>query len=178
MVYLLTMVISIAMLLVYHRLSHCHNFHYSHFHSTSTTKNYPRYPRRRTPWRTWNIGPCATLKIWRWHQPKRTRAFLLETNWTYRYTFLYIYIYIYMAQAWQPPPPPEMVMVMCVGAYICMSTGLYVCMSPRYLLWGGVWWWGVCIHDKYVIYIYVYIYIYIHTYIYTYIYIYILQIYM
>ena len=61
-----------------------------------------------------------------------------------------------MAQSWQPPPP-KMIMVMCVGAYICMSTGLYVCMSPRSPLWGGVWWWGVCIHDKYVIYICMYI---------------------
>ena len=30
-------------------------------------------------------------------------------------------------------------------------------MSPRSPLWGGVWWWGVCIHDKYVIYICMYI---------------------
>ena len=78
-----------------------------------------------------------------------------------------------MAQAWHPPPA-EIVMVMCVGAYICMSTGLYVCMYvcmyvclPAPPLWGGVWWWGVCIHDKYVIYICMYIYI--HTYIYIHI---------
>ena len=71
----------------------------------------------------------------------------------YTYTYIYIHVDVYMCiygTGLQPPPPQEMVMVMCVGASFCMS--------PRSPLWGGVWW-GVCIHDKYVIYICMCIYI-------------------
>ena len=109
------------------------------------------------------MSPRSPLSggVWWWGVCIHDKYVIYLCMYVYIYTYInikYICIYVWCLK-YDICKYEYVVMVMCVGAYICMSTGLYVCMSPRSPLWGGVWWWGVCIHDKYVMYIYICIYI-------------------
>ena len=71
----------------------------------------------------------------------------------YIYTYnVYIYIYGPMSPS---HPPHQWGWVFSVGS----------CGSPTVACGGGVWWWGVCIHDRFVIYLCIYIYMICLTYI-------------